>query len=185
MNSESYFYLESEMIINFLNLTEGDEGDELRWLFALKGIDSFLNSFNLSEEKKLYLLENLKTAFGEEFGMCRSLKKQLNVKYGKERKRIESFLSLHTNTSKYDPIIVLLKQNELKTAKIVDEIMKLDKKDLLDVPLENLLYSHIHMFMNRLFRSKNRMHEMVIYDFLYRFYNSICARKRKNAEMAN
>ena len=41
------------------------------------------------------------------------------------------------------------------------------------------LTSMIHMTMNRWFRSKNRLHELVIYDFLSRYYISEIA-KNKN-----
>ena len=32
--------------------------------------------------------------------------------------------------------------------------------------------SHIHMMNNRLFRSRQRLHELVLYDFLFRYYKS-------------
>ena len=38
------------------------------------------------------------------------------------------------------------------------------------VSLEDLLASHIHMSVNRLFRDKQRLHELVCYSCLYRFY---------------
>lgn len=34
------------------------------------------------------------------------------------------------------------------------------------------------MLMNRLFRSKQRVHEMVVYDFLWRYYKSAFAKAK-------
>ena len=31
-----------------------------------------------------------------------------------------------------------------------------------------LVASHIHMMVNRLFKSEQRLHELIIYDFLFR-----------------
>ncbi len=54
--------------------------------------------------------------------------------------------------------------------KIKDEILTLqnhDKNKLL-IYLQN----HFHMFINRLFPSKQRKFELLIYNLLYRYYKS-------------
>ncbi|MFK7749084.1 MAG: lantibiotic dehydratase C-terminal domain-containing protein, partial [Kordia sp.] len=50
--------------------------------------------------------------------------------------------------------------------------------ETLMMPINDLMGSYMHMLMNRLFKSKNRIHEMVCYDFLYRYYKSMIARKK-------
>lgn len=47
--------------------------------------------------------------------------------------------------------------------------------------MESLLSSYTHMSLNRLFISKNRIYELVLYDFLRRYYTSEIA-KRKYTE---
>ena len=37
--SESLFYHDSDAIVQFLDLIEGDEGEQLRWLYGLRSID--------------------------------------------------------------------------------------------------------------------------------------------------
>ena len=55
-----------------------------------------------------------------------------------------------------------------KALKMVgDEILRLSNKE---VPFDYILSSYIHMSINRLFRSKQRKNEMVIYDFLNKYY---------------
>lgn len=177
--SEEIFFHDSVMIANFLAIIE-DDGDELRWLFGLKSIDSFLNSFNLSIDEKLGLLTNLKIAFGEEFGMNRHLKQQLDAKYRTKRKIIEAFLRSE-NAFEYKEITQVIKQKEQDSNNAVVDILSLLTSGKLNVPINSLLSSHIHMSMNRLFRSKMRLHEMVLYDFLYRYYDSQKARFRATA----
>ncbi|MDP2542385.1 hypothetical protein CSC81_10570 [Tenacibaculum discolor] len=180
VNSENYFHIESKTIVKFLTLIEGDAGEEIRWLFSLKMIDNFLNSFKMEDEKKFFLLNIMKTSFAKEFNMSRELKKQLDVKYRKERKKIDSFLE--EDDFRYKEITSLLKEKELLTIEFAKNILNLEKEMLLEVKLESLIYSYVHMLMNRLFKSKNRIYEMVIYDFLYRYYKSHIARKKQRVK---
>ncbi|MDR0295220.1 MAG: hypothetical protein LBH91_03380 [Prevotellaceae bacterium] len=41
-----------------------------------------------------------------------------------------------------------------------------------------MLSSYIHMTLNRLFRTQQRMHELVMYDYLFRYYTSMQARQK-------
>lgn len=177
--AEALFYYDSEAIVNFLGLIEGDEGEELRWLFGLRMIDVLLDSFSFTMEQKLKLLEHLKTGFGNEFGINRFLKKQLDDKYRKERENIESFLVLVENEfPDYNPILDILLSYKVNITPIANEIVHLNTHKKLEVEINNLLSSYIHMTMNRLFKSKNRVHELVVYDFLYRYYKSALAKSQ-------
>src|SRR5690606_5257798 len=118
-------------------------------------------------ENKLSLLEQLKIGYGNEFGMNRNLKKQLDNKYRIERKKIENFFGID-KASKYTLILESLDIYNHNLKSIVKRI--LEQKE--EFNLDDLTSSFIHMMMNRLFVSKNRFHEMVVYDFLYRYYKS-------------
>jgi len=165
--SEALFFLDSAMILDFLDMIDGDEGEELRWLFGVRAIDQQLEDFGYSEDEKMVLLERLKIGFGKEFGMNKSLKKQLDKKFRNEHEKIKNFLSLAKATAAdYTPIIDVLEQKSKRSAGMVQDILSsVDKAEL-----DDLMGSYIHMLMNRLFRSKNRLHEMVIYDLLFRTY---------------
>ncbi|MBQ0735800.1 thiopeptide-type bacteriocin biosynthesis protein [Aquimarina celericrescens] len=166
--SEALFFYDSKMIIDFLDMVEGDEGEELRWLFGIRAIDTLLNDFGYDEDGKLKVLEGLKSGFGEEFGMNKFLKKQLDKKFRDEKEKINEFLAFkREDNPDYAPILDVLeeKSKESKIAiKSIVSIMTVGPE------LDRLMGSYIHMLMNRLFRSKNRLHEMVLYDLLYRTY---------------
>lgn len=174
--SENLFFYESLMISKFIGLIEGEEGEEIRWLFSLKTIDLFLNSFHFTITEKLNLMNHLKTGFGNEFGMSRPLKKQLDEKFRINRKKIENFLSpTFFSDPDYIEIQKILdkkKENSFETIKKILSSYKKSKNDI-----NSFLSSHIHMTINRVFKSKARIHELVIYDFLYRHYLSIYHKK--------
>ena len=176
--SESIFYTDSNATLHFLDLIEGDEGEQLRWLFGLRSIDNFLDGFEYSLQKKLELLEGLKTAYGREFRMARPLKKQIDAKYREERTRISNFLAFtEKEEPDYLPLLVIWEQYKRELQPVTQQILKLRDQGMLQVYFDDLLGSYIHMMMNRLFKSKNRLNEMVCYDFLYRYYRSKSARK--------
>ncbi len=177
--SEQLFFHDSTCVVNFLDMIEGDDGEELRWLFALRAMDNFLDIFEHTDEDKLKLLDRLKTGFGFEFGISRPLKKQLDDKYRAERKKIEQFMVLKKeNAADYYPILEILDQREVEMSPLAFSINNLNQNGTLKVGYNDLMASYLHMFMNRLFKSKNRLHELVCYDFLYRYYKSMIARKK-------
>jgi len=165
--SETLFFYDSRMIVDFIDMVEGDEGEELRWLFSIRAIDVLLNDFGYSEDEKMKLMERLKIGFGSEFGMNKFLKKQLDKKYREEKEKINEFLVFERKGNPdYAPILDALEQKSKDSKDLIDTIKtKIDKQTM-----DSLLGSYIHMLMNRLFRSKNRLHEMVLYDLLFRTY---------------
>lgn len=171
--AEQLFYHESTMIVGFIDMIEGEEGEKLRWLFALKATDSLLESFQYSSPRKLELLNNLKTGFALEFGKTKFLGKQINDKYRVMRDEIEEFVSFKEGDNPdYEPLIEILREKENNISEIVSTILKLNEDKKLELEINDLMASYIHMLMNRVFKSKNRLNEMVCYDFLSRYYKT-------------
>jgi lantibiotic biosynthesis protein len=168
--AEKLFFHNSEAIIHFLELTEGDERENLRWLWGIKATDELLNIFRFELSQKLQLLQSLKEGFGREFGLDISLKKQLDKKYRDNRTLIVS--SLSDETDFFDIKTFTTKE----VLSIVDLI--LSKKTQHN--LSDLVASFIHMQLNRLFVTDQRLCEFLIYDFLFRHYTSCYARNNKN-----
>lgn len=175
--SETLFYHDSKTIVQFLNLIEGEEGEKFRWLFGLRAINELLNLFRYQPSDKLNIMDRLKTGFGKEFGMSRPLKKQLDHKYRDYREDIYQFLSFtEKEEPDYLPILEVLQKRKNTIEPIAKKIVDLRKKGALQMELDDLISSYIHMLMNRLFKSKNRLNEMVCYDFLFRHLRSEVAR---------
>ncbi|PCJ00458.1 MAG: hypothetical protein COB15_02820 [Flavobacteriales bacterium] len=178
--SESLFHIESNCIVNMIDMLEGDEGEEIRWKFAIKAIDTLLTDFNFNFEKKRNLLESLKDGFATEFNMNKRLKMQLDKKFRIHRKDIAELFNNRQNVNKQlAPLFVLLENKSRQSAPFNKEILKIHKENKLDLSLNNLLSSYIHMLLNRIFKNKQRVHEMVIYDFMWRTYRSELAKQKQ------
>lgn len=161
--SENFFFHDTVMITSFL---ETAEDENLRWLFGLKAIDSFLNLFEYKLNEKIILMESLSISFKNEIGKSKILNKNINDKYREYKNDIAQILDGHIQYNHLYKIITEKNDN------ITSEADFNNCKKKLSIPLNNFLSSHIHMLMNRLFKSKNRIHEAVCYDFLYRYYKS-------------
>jgi len=127
------------------------------------------------------LLINLSSGFRSEFDTTKVLGKQLNDKFRGERNKIEDFMVFKKEDDlEYTPILYILEEKEKNIKNLVNEILNHKNENSLLVDINNLIQSYIHMLMNRLFKSKNRMHEMVCYDFLCRYYKSIVAKEKND-----
>ena len=175
-HSESIFFQDSTLILKILEIIR-EEDEELRWLFALKNIDNLLNNFRYTIDDKLSLLERLKVSFGSEYGMDKNLNKQIDFKYRNFRHKIEEIIPIkNEEVSKYSRINNIIIDYNNNISPIIETILEYKNSNLLNLDLNNLISSYIHMSMVRLFKSKNRLHEMVVYDFLFRYYKSYKAR---------
>ena len=171
--SEDLFYCDSECILPLLDLLDEEEGERYRWLLAMRGIDTLLDDFGYTLPEKGSLLKILQKSFYEEFGGGKPLLLQLNDKYREEMRTISSIL---------DPLQDTANGIEEATALLTARSRKI-KQRLENVSISNrddLLGSYIHMFLNRILLSNQRKHELVIYHFLSRYYESLTAITKKH-----
>ena len=175
VESENLFYLDSQCTLNFLDLIEGDEGEEYRWLYGLRSIDCLLSDFGYNLKDKTEILDEMQTSFGQEFNINKSLRRQLDNKFRKYREKITTFLkpAIDENSELF-PIWELLGFKSEKSVEIVQSI----KLKLSVEKIDSLLRSYIHMILNRLFRTKQRVHELAIYYMLHKHYKSEIGRQK-------
>lgn len=178
--TEQLFFHDSVMIVGILALIEGDEGEIIRWLIGLRAINETLDCFGYNSEQKQSYLEKLRDGFGVEFGMEKDLRSQLSDKYRVDRKIIEEVLDpMNDAVSEMEPLFHLLQIRRANISSIAIELFNLNMTNNLEVPLDQLMNSYLHMLVNKLFKSKQRLHELVLYDFLCRYYASKIARQKQ------
>ncbi len=165
--SEQLFSLDSTKILNFLSQLDSFQSD-YRWLFGLLAIDGLLDVFEYDLQQKVKLLEDMKTNFGKEFGMNKHLRKQMNEKYDKFEAQIKILFQEDIEDENLAFVKASALQNQQELRLIAQEIKSL----LLSYSLQSVLASYIHMTMNRLFKSKQRLYEMIVYDFAYKNYKT-------------
>lgn len=183
--SEQLFDVDSISILDFLNKTEGDRREELRWLWGIRSIDQLLSDFGLDVTSKMHLLSGLKTAFHDEFGTDKIVRDDLNNKYRKYRKSFEQILSGGIEESE---IPTELNEIVVKRSSEVSRIAASIREkagDNSDQLLIHLLPSYLHMHINRLVMAKSKFHELVIYDFLFSYYQSVIKRDKSQQKQIN
>ena len=172
--AESLFCLDSLAIINFLKETDEKGNDQMRWLWGIKCVDLLLTEFGLSLNDKIELYKMLNAGYSQEFQMNKPMQIQLDKKYRVEMKQIRNIIEQPeiSNLPGLSHISSYMKYAE----PIIRQIIDVSSCGELGMPLNNFLGSLLHMHFNRLFRTKQRMHELVIYYFMHKFYISQAAR---------
>lgn len=151
-------------------ITSSQTSDDDRWLASFRLIDDLLDAFVLGQERKINLLSHMADNYKQEFGFTQKMfTKQLNDKYRLYRQQIDT-------SFQYNPLIeeALLARKDMLVAP-AQQLLKMERNGMLEKSLADIIYSLLHMTMNRWFRYKNRTYELVIYDFLLRHYKSIRA----------
>jgi lantibiotic biosynthesis protein len=186
--AEQFFYIDSIATLNLLDLIDGEEGEDIRWQFAVRSIDELLTGFGYTSAEKLNLLESLKSSFIQEHGGSKELKLQLDSKFRNVRKKVEDILDRTIdNEREILPLIELLEWKKEQLAPVVSTILEHRDKGKLQIRLNDLMASYIHMMLNRIFKARQRTFELVVYDLLYRNYKSLAGREKskKNTNMIN
>ncbi|MBF4466843.1 thiopeptide-type bacteriocin biosynthesis protein [Flavobacterium sp. LC2016-12] len=172
-DSEFLFWKDSEMMIKYLSVKKTFQKKEMALLFSLCSIDSLLNSFSLSASDKFNLMYSLQHSFKEEFEADKILKKELDKKYRELSNDIKYYIKRENRTN-IPGFYQLIEEKQNQTIEKISEI-----KNAIQIDLYHFLASHIHMMINRQFSSKQRMHELIIYDHLYRYYKTLNYEKNK------
>jgi len=167
-HAEQIFYADSVAFVHFKELESKHEDIHLRWLYALASAAEYLNEFKLTSDQKKDLLLGLSRSFGKEFSKDKHLAKQLSAKYRQHRNRIYNLLE---NDDEFK-LLNILEQRSKMSEIDVRAIIEMYSAGKIEVPIKDLLSSFIHMTMNRIFQNNNRLHEMVLYDFLFRHFKS-------------
>lgn len=173
--AEKLFFHDSTAVTSLLDQLADDE--HLRFFYGAKAIDTFLDDFHYSLNQKLHLLAKLKTAFGAEFSMNATLRKQLSGKYREKRLALAEVLGNSNNHAQFTKIADILALRSTHSKPTLQKILDLHREDKLGVALGDFVSSCLHMLCNRLFKEQQRKHELVMYDFMFCYYRSQLARK--------
>jgi thiopeptide-type bacteriocin biosynthesis protein len=182
-HAEAIFNSDSEAIVTILEMFKGNAAEQYLWLIALKMIDAFLDDFEFDIDDKLELISYLSGNFKREFGFTtKDYKMQLDKKFRANRKTINEIMTGASLDNWITPFSSVIQQKSQRIKPVAKTLLKLETQKTLQVSLNNLLASYLHMMINRLFRSKQRICEMVLYDTLERYYSSFKAKNKYNKE---
>ena len=185
--SESIFGIDSSMILNLVSFMsdKGDMSEHIRWKFGLRAIDRLLSDFGLSLDEKIETIIKFRDGFNTEFGVEKYLKKQLNDNYRDVRKDIEDLMrddSGYEYTHVFNNLLDF-KSNAAKP--LISELLNPQSEQALKIDKTGYIASLSHMMLNRLFRSNQRAQEMVLYNYLWKYYDSVKARMKAKVQIKN
>ncbi|MCY0976332.1 thiopeptide-type bacteriocin biosynthesis protein [Chryseobacterium wangxinyae] len=162
--AETLFHKNSEFTLLCLPY---DDEDKL--IFGIFLIDQILNKLNLEITEKLAWIRNFNDAFKEEFNADKNLNSQLDKKYREFKPKLINFIQ--SDEFSDERIAIVLHTEECDAA--LQNILQHHQNDVLGISLQTFFSSIFHMNINRLFVSDQRLFEMVIYDYLLRYYKSL------------
>jgi thiopeptide-type bacteriocin biosynthesis protein len=119
--SETLFWLDSEMIIDYLSLKSSFSRNETQLLFSFVSIDRFFNSFSLTNTDKMILMDELQASFKKEFDADTNLKKAMSRQYRELSQDIATFLN-GTSQKEHSEIYTIVEKKENQLSKLAPTI---------------------------------------------------------------
>ncbi|MBC9935055.1 lantibiotic dehydratase [Chitinophaga qingshengii] len=173
--AEAIFFYDSTACIQFISqLDDSIEGETIRILLAIKGMDEYLNNAGMNITEKHRWVEHHRQYFEQEFNADKNSKVTMGKIFRKLKKPIEMILEEQYPID--EDIAQLSRLVTQRTAQV------LQHGPLIQDPNNNkdhtFLSGIIHMSINRIFRTRQRLYEYLLYDHLEVYYKSVVARKK-------
>lgn len=191
--SESIFQVDSDLVISVIPVLKNFDNFDLRWLFGIKIMNTYLTCFNYNCNQKKQFVEMMNYYYNKTMMNNKFFLVNYNNTYRVERNNIEAVL-LDNNfgfaskksglfTGDINELYTSLSCFSQRLDELSKEINLISKKSNYEVSLDSLVSSYIHMMNNRLFRTNQRHIESELYYFLHKQYSSIIARKEKEIQL--
>jgi len=161
--AETLFCRNSEFTLQCLHYD-----DEEKIIISLFYIDEILNALNFTIQEKLDWIKGFNAAFKQEFNADKKFNSQLDKKYREFKSKFIVFLQLEEFLEERNVIISNIEESNL----VLQNIIGHNNNQSLGMSLQNFFNSIFHMNINRLFISNQRLFELVIYDYLFRYYKT-------------
>jgi thiopeptide-type bacteriocin biosynthesis protein len=176
--AEQVFHADSDAVLAVLRSLSGEEGLDLRWRLALRGIDLLFEALGLGLQDRRSVARAAREGYGREFGVDGAFRGAVGRRYRAERRDLEALLDLRQDpAARLAPGLEALRRRSSRLAPVGAELQELARRGHLSVPLTDLAMSYAHMHVNRLLRSAQRAQELVLYELLDRAYSSRAGRR--------
>ena len=171
INAERLFGIDSRCIVNILR---GISDEYMRGLVAFKLVDSIFSAFGLDTLRKRDLASICSEGFKSEFGYDDHNAKVFNREYRPYQNVIRDVIEskITDDCMKKLSHIVDRYYKDEGTAKLINGMFSQKST----ISKDDFLRSYVHMSLNRLFCCENRKQEMVVYEYMYRYYKSAIIR---------
>ncbi|GAB4019412.1 hypothetical protein GCM10028808_57080 [Spirosoma migulaei] len=169
---ETIFSADSQFFLKWLSQINEPQ-DEDRYSLALASVDALLTDFRFSLTEKAKFSLHLQNAFFQEHGGSKALKQQLNRLF---RNYNKCFFESSLTTKRF----ILERRDSIQTeANLINAYFAQNSANR---GHDQLIASLLHMALNRIFTGQNRKHELIVYHFLARSYQSQLARLKQSPD---
>ena len=159
---EALFEADSEAALAIVNAN--NLRSEERWLGAMVGIDLLLADFAVEAKERLTLVARARAVYDARCRVDREFRRTLGRLYRQKRADVAGAFRRKDVRAPF----------EERSRRLVDVVGRLRASEgagNLRRPLGEILGSCIHMHVNRVLRVPAPQHELVVYDFLHRWYS--------------
>lgn len=176
---EEAFSVDSEACLTLIEMLTDEERLASRWLVCLGSWHALLDDFGFDLPTKLAIAQGGLASFTRQFKADKLLARNIGDRFRIERATVEAFLNSDTRgDATLDAVTGVVRGRSEKMRPLAGSL-----RDVLMAPgattsVNDVASSLLHMNANRLLRSNHAQHELVMYDFLARVYESQLARAR-------
>jgi len=178
--AERVFSADSDACSQLVQLCHRDS--DLRWQIALLGIDRLLGDFGFELSQRLTIAQLASEAYGKESGANLETWKAIGVKFRAHRARLTELMSAtpeRAQGAEQQLILQLFYRRSQAIAPLCRSIERGQAEGTIHASAVDLARSFAHMHAIRVLGVEARSHELLLFDFLKRLYDSQLARSRK------
>lgn len=167
VESEKIFAADSTAILNLLNLLPATENADTRFAIGIRMTSDLLNAVDYSLDKKIQFAKKMKSILKADCNIGSETDKKINTYYRENGLKCLEYI--FSSPAKYERV---LKQRYL----IITRLFKKSQIKCQDAGtpnfIDDLLASHIHMSINRLFADNQKVYEYIVYEYLFKFLST-------------
>ena len=165
--TEQVFTYDSKAILTIMRFLEKTDSEGLTWIVAMKIIYTYMQIFGMSDKEMDLFCDHVKQDFfGEMKLRNKEFLKSLNLKFKNSFKQIQAIFS--DQEPRMSPISDALDELRHEVLAILStNELKILRKSRLQCS------SYIHMSLNRLFASDERLKEAMCYDLLHKYLTTL------------
>lgn len=158
---EQIFYADSEFVVDSISELERSNEVISRWQIAFLSVEQYLADFKYNQNKKIEFVSKMYNICLNEYSPKKEIKVFLDTKFRELGRQVQTLSSGDRND-----VYSLLKRRSENSERSIQKLLEMEKEGILQPSLEKQISSIIHMNINRIFMSKNRINELAIYYFI-------------------
>jgi lantibiotic biosynthesis protein len=180
--AEQIFHADSDAVLELLEMFEpGAPGLAERWQIGALGTELLLRDLGLGAAARVRLARRVQTTLEHRLGADARLKKAVAGRVREHRDTLEAVLGAAASADPQHPLapgIGALSRRTERIRPLGAQLTVLRCARRLDRRIDELASSYAHMWLNRLCRSQNTLHECVTYALLAAVLRRADARAR-------